>query len=143
MKGFDGVGAGEDKPVEALELRQSGIERGIAFGWNDLDGGNKDGGRAEGLEPRSQVGCLTPGAGDEDAFVLKDEHLCRDCRWREEMFLTALQRAGFRAGDCAQSHSIYSRNMTKLSKVDLVGVGLNATDTVISAGQLPGTGFEG
>src|SRR5262249_41408382 len=37
-------------------------------------------------------------------------------------------------------HIIYSENMTKVSKVDLVGVGLNATDTLIPLAIYPALG---
>jgi len=39
-----------------------------------------------------------------------------------------------------EAHFIYSEKMTKTSKVDLVGVGLNATDTVIPLSSYPSPG---
>jgi sulfofructose kinase len=42
-----------------------------------------------------------------------------------------------RLENTSRNHSIYSENMTKLSKVDLVGVGLNAIDTVIPLSSYP------
>jgi sulfofructose kinase len=40
----------------------------------------------------------------------------------------------------SRPHTIYSNYMTQLSKVDLVGVGLNATDTVIPLSEYPARG---
>ena len=69
MEGFDGVGAGEDEPVVSAEAGEGGVE-GSEGGWgDDLDGGDEDGGRAEGFELGGEVGGLVAGAGDEDAFV--------------------------------------------------------------------------
>ena len=41
----------------------------MGCGRDDLDGGDEDGGRAEGFEPGGEVGGLMAGSGDEDAFT--------------------------------------------------------------------------
>ena len=43
VEGFDGVGAGEEEPVEAVELGERGIERGEGSGVDYFDGGDEDG----------------------------------------------------------------------------------------------------
>ena len=71
MEGFDGVGAGEEEPVVGAEVGEGGVEGGEGVGWDDLDGGDEDGGRAEGFELGGEVGGLVAGSGDEDAFVFE------------------------------------------------------------------------
>ena len=48
VEGFDGIGAGEGDEVEAGERCEGGIERGEGGGRANLDGGDEDGGRAQG-----------------------------------------------------------------------------------------------
>ena len=77
MEGFDGVGAGEDKPVVTLtsggaEVGEGCVEGGEGGGGDDFDGGDYDGGGSEGFELGGEVGGLVAGSGDEDAFVGQD-----------------------------------------------------------------------
>jgi hypothetical protein len=50
VEGFDGVGAGEEEPVEAVEVGEGGVEGGEGGGVGELDGGDEDGIEAEGAE---------------------------------------------------------------------------------------------
>jgi hypothetical protein len=68
VKDFDGVGAGEEEPVEGFELGESGVERGVGCGGDDLDGGDEEGCGSEGFELGGEAGGLVAGSGDEDAF---------------------------------------------------------------------------
>jgi len=79
VEGFDGVGAGEEEPIVSAEAGESGVECGEGGGRDDLDGGDEDGGRAEGFEPGSEVGGLVAGSSDEDALVGEWLH-CGDFR---------------------------------------------------------------
>src|SRR5665213_697841 len=56
VEDFDGVDAGKEQPVVTFELSEGGVESGIAFGGNDLDGGYKDRSRTEGLQPGGKIG---------------------------------------------------------------------------------------
>ena len=69
VEDLDGVGAGEEKPVEDADVGEGGVEWGVGCGGDDLDGGNGHGGRAEGFELGGEIGGLVAGSGDEDAFV--------------------------------------------------------------------------
>ena len=71
VKDFDGVGAGEEEPVVVFELGECGIEEGVGVWRDDFDGGDEDGGRAEGFELSGEVGGLVAGSGYEDAFVVE------------------------------------------------------------------------
>ena len=73
VKGVDGVGAGEEEPVVVFaswgaEAGEGGIECGEGGGRDDLDGGDEDGGCAEGFELGGEVRGLVAGSGDEDAL---------------------------------------------------------------------------
>lgn len=74
VEGFDGVGAGEEKPVVRAEAGQCGVKSAEGGGGNDLDGGNEDGDRAEGFELSGEVGGLVAASRDEDAFVGESGH---------------------------------------------------------------------
>src|SRR6202042_303049 len=50
VKGFDGVGAGEDQPVVGAEAGEGGVEGGEGGRGGDLDGGDENGGGTEGFE---------------------------------------------------------------------------------------------
>jgi hypothetical protein len=69
VEDLDGVDAGEEEPVEGVELGKCGVEGGVGFGRDDLDGGDEDGDGFEGFELGGEFGCLMQGAGDEDAFL--------------------------------------------------------------------------
>jgi len=43
VEGFCGVGAGEEEPVELVEVGKGGIEGGVGGGVDELDGGDQDG----------------------------------------------------------------------------------------------------
>ncbi len=74
VEGFEGVGAGEEEPVVGAEAGESGVERAEGGGRNDLDGGDENGGCAEGFELRGEFGGLMARSGDEDAFVGERRH---------------------------------------------------------------------
>ena len=67
VEGFYGVGAGEKEPVEALEMREGFVERGIGRRGGEFDGGDEDGIGAEGTQSVGQFRGLVGGASDEDA----------------------------------------------------------------------------
>ena len=67
MEGFNGVGAGEEEPVEAVEVGEGGVEGSEGGGVDDLDGGDEDGFGAEGAQVVGERRGLVGGAGDEDA----------------------------------------------------------------------------
>lgn len=75
MERFDGVGAGEDEPVEAVvalrgrEAGERGVERGEAAGVDDFDGGDKDGFDTKRAQAVGEGRSLVGGARDENAFV--------------------------------------------------------------------------
>ena len=74
MEGFDGVGAGEEEPIESFvagstETSDGGVECGEGRWRDDLDGGDEDGDCAESFELHGEFGGLTACAGDEDAFA--------------------------------------------------------------------------
>ena len=71
MEDFDGIGAGEEKPVVTFELGEGHVVGGVGFGWDDLDGGDEDRRCAESFELGREVGGLVAGAGYEDAFVVE------------------------------------------------------------------------
>ena len=71
VEDFDGVGTGEEEPVVVFELGECGIEEGVGVWRDDFDGGDEDGGRAEGFELSGEVGGLVAGSGYEDAFVFE------------------------------------------------------------------------
>lgn len=52
VKGFDGVGAGKEEPIVGAEAGEGGVESAEGGGWDDLYGGDENGGRAEGFELR-------------------------------------------------------------------------------------------
>src|SRR6185437_5833772 len=81
MEDFDGVGAGEEEPVEIFEPCQCRVEGRICFGRDDFDGGDEDGDRAESFELNGKVGSLTAGSGNQDAFVIEDWHLSAIVVW--------------------------------------------------------------
>ena len=43
MEGFYGVGAGEEEPVELVEVGEGGVEWGVGGGVGEFDGGDQDG----------------------------------------------------------------------------------------------------
>lgn len=67
VEGFDGIGAGEEQPVKALEMAERAVERGKRGGFGKFDGGNKDGLGAEGAQVVGERRGLVGRAGDEDA----------------------------------------------------------------------------
>lgn len=71
VKGFDGVGTGEDEPVVRAEASEGGVEGGEGGWGNDLDCWDENWGCAEGFELGGEFGGLVAGSGDEDAFVRK------------------------------------------------------------------------
>ena len=66
----DGVGAGEDHPVEAGERVERGVQRGEVFRRSDGQDGNFDGDGSESAQAVAQFGGLMGRAGDEDATAL-------------------------------------------------------------------------
>ena len=68
-EGEDGVGAGEDEPVELVESGEGGTERGVVFWGGDGDAGVLDHLRALGLEQGGEAGVLVGGAGVDDALA--------------------------------------------------------------------------
>ncbi len=64
-EGFDGVGAGQDQPVEGGQVGQSLVECCGVFGRGDLDGGDEDWFGSKGLELGGEVGALGAGTRDE------------------------------------------------------------------------------
>ena len=71
VEDFDGIGAGEEKPVVTFELGEGRVEKGVCFRWDDLDGWDEDRRCAESFELGREVGGLVAGAGYEDAFVVE------------------------------------------------------------------------
>jgi hypothetical protein len=67
VEGLYRVGAGEDQPVEGVEVGEGVVEGGEGSGVGQLDGGDEDGVGAEGAELVGECGGLAGGAGDEDA----------------------------------------------------------------------------
>jgi len=43
VEGFYCVGAGEEEPVELVEVGEGGVERGVGCGGGELDRGDEDG----------------------------------------------------------------------------------------------------
>jgi hypothetical protein len=74
VEGFDGVGAGEDKPVVGSKAGESSVKCGEGGGRNDLDGRDSHSGRPEGFELGGEIGRLVAGSGDEDAFIGQGWH---------------------------------------------------------------------
>ena len=76
-EGFDGVGAGEEEPVEASLLRRQGeggergVEGGEGGGVGEFDGGDEDGVDVVGAQGVGELGGLVGGAGYEDAVFLQ------------------------------------------------------------------------
>jgi len=68
VEGFDGVGAGEEEPVELVECGDGGVEGLEGGGVFEGDGGDEDGLGAEGTQAVSEVRGLVRRAGDEDAL---------------------------------------------------------------------------
>jgi hypothetical protein len=75
VKTFDGIRAGEEKPVETIEVSEGSIEWTVGCRGGDLDCGNQDGGRTESFKQSGQFGSLVAGASDEDAFSGKGKHI--------------------------------------------------------------------
>ena len=50
VEGFYGVGAGEEEPVELVEVGEGGVEGGVGGGSGELDGGDEDGVGAVGAQ---------------------------------------------------------------------------------------------
>ncbi len=48
MEELDGVGGGEEEPVEIFEVGEGGVEGGEGGGWCEFDGGDEDGFEAAG-----------------------------------------------------------------------------------------------
>jgi hypothetical protein len=74
VEDLDGVDAGEEEPVECVELGEGGVERGVGFGRDDFDGGDEDGDGSEGFELEGEFGGLMSGAGYEDALLGEGRH---------------------------------------------------------------------
>src|SRR3712207_1598819 len=61
------VYAGEDQPVEGVEIIDGRVQWPEIFGRTDLDGRELDGLRPEPLQPLGELSGLGPRAGDDDA----------------------------------------------------------------------------
>jgi hypothetical protein len=68
VEGFDGVGAGEEEPVEGAQAGERGVKGAEGGGWGELDGGDEDGFEAVGADGVGEGRGLVGGAGDEDAW---------------------------------------------------------------------------
>ena len=79
MKGFDGVGTGEEQPMEVRQVRERMVEGGVACRLGELDGGDHDRLSTQRAQAVGQPGGLVRRPGDEDARRAAGGH-AGDCR---------------------------------------------------------------